>query len=1137
MSGTLHCLLFGDPQISLDENPLTGFISIKAQALLYYLAATRQSHSRDHLAALFWGHMPSAAARKNLTKALSNLRSLVGGHLVTDRQSATLQLDAVTVDLHTFQTLLHPAHTTAADEKKNVQEFPVDRIWQADALHRSPFLQDLTIDDAPDFELWLTETRVTCQQMLIAALEKAADQALQAEDLDLAQALTARTLQREPTWEAAHRRTMTLLARLGKVDEALVHYQQCRHVLEQELGVEPDKETTLLYQTLRATHKPPPHNLPTATTRFVGRETELLALKTLVCDADCRLLTITGAGGVGKTRLALQLADLFAQPTAHHTPDCSFPDGIYLLSLTALDNANTITAMLAERLGFTFYDEGNAKQQLLDALQDKRMLLVLDNVEHLVDTTAAMHGAQNSTASPQIPSELIALVAEMLAGSPHLKFVMTSRTRLNMQGERLFSLGGLHYPAQSAPFIAHSTLEHDERTELTESAAIARKLNDTEYSAIQLFVQSARRLQAHYVLLDRDWPAVVRICQLVQGMPLGILLAAAWMDVYTPAEIADEISRSLDFLEADLPDLPLRQRSIRAAIDHSWRMLAPPEQAFFQRLSIFRGSFSRHAAQQIADATPRLLQSLVKKSLLQPIVQGRFLLHELLRQYTAETLADDEVTALELRNRHSRYFAQAALTWAAALKDARQQQTLKAMDADSENLHVAWQWLIATEDVDAQLEMVNGLCQFYLWRGRYQEGIDTVKPALQRLTFLRGQHDAETVARLRVLLTTWHGLFLRVLGHHVEARQQLEAALAQLQSAPHFGEKAGDESEEEFSGETAFVWLQLGNTLRETDRHRAKLCYNESLACYRATGDAWGTANALAALGWLIQHLGAYDDARQIYQESLALRQTLRDQRGIAGCLRALGGITLYQGNHDEAERLIRRSIAIYGEMDDQAGIAAGLGKLGEALTLLGRAAEAVDPLEESIALYHTLGLQEEEMFAHAVLAHTSIHLGNYAAALHYAQVADSYFRPHHAQRGIAYTMLIQGWAHLGQEALAAADDLLQQSVHIYQSIGQLDELGQAQALLGISAYQQGDYPKAQTLRAAAEQTATAIQAFMPLTLARFLADLLLYAPTQSSTPPPTVEMNRDREFPEHPLVANSHWFAALQADILSDQT
>ncbi len=1106
MASSLHFSLLGDPQVTNNNDSVTGFISSKAQALLYYLAATGQPHSRDHLATLFWGYMPSAAARKNLTKALSNLRKLIGSILITDHQNAALASEAVALDLHAFHTLLRRSPTSYTGPDPNpLAHLHVDQVWQADELYRGPFLNNFIVRDAPEFELWMETMREECRHLLTVALEDAAEQALHSGTLEQALALSERTLYHEPTWEPAHRRLMTLLARLERVEEALAHYERCCHTLRQELGVEPAVETTRLYETLKAANTPPPHNLPTATTRFVGRETELLTLSTLLCSADCRLLTITGAGGVGKTRLALQLANQFTNPLTTHTLNCSFPDGIYFLSLTSLDSAETIIAMMAERLGFTFYVEGNSKKQLLDALQDRQTLLVLDNVEHLVDTGGDTDGGQHGNLPAQLGSELIALVTEILAGSPHLKIVMTSRARLNMHGEHLFSLGGLHFPEQLGSLAARGTAESS-RLDLA---------SDTEYSAVQLFVQCARRLQADYVLLDQDWPAVVRICQLVQGMPLGILLAAAWMDIYTPAEIAEEINRSFDFLAADLPDLPLRQRSIRAAIDRSWRMLAPQEQQLFERLSIFRGSLSRRAAQQVANATPHLLQSLVKKSLLQPVVKGRFALHELLRQYAHEKLAATSPTALEIGKRHSAYFVEATVAWTPALKDERQQQTLKAMETDSENLRVAWQWFVAHGDVESLLAMVNGLSQFYVWRGRYQEGADGIASALARLPFFQQQDDRLLVAKLHLSLTIWHGLFLRLLGQIEHALQRGQAALAQLQRAPLVTE--------EMRAEEGFAWLQLGHTLRDLDRSAAQNAYERSLQAYRAINESWGTANALDALGWLIQHLGAYDEARTLYQESLTIRQQLQDQRGIAGSLRALGGITLYQGYHQEAEQLIRQSIAIYGEINDQAGIAAGFGKLGETLTLLGRPFEAIEPLEESIPIYHTLGLQTEEMFARAVLAHVHIHVGEYELAVNTLQPAYDYFDSASSKRGIAYTELLRGWTLLALGYPSDAALALQKSASIYQDIRQLDELGQAQALLGICAHQCGDRDAATNYHALAVATADEIHAFMPRVLADLLKKLLTY----------TMEQNVESQQgaisqSAHPLVTNSQWFAAI---------
>ena len=1098
MRDTYHFTLLGHPQITHRGELLTGFISTKAQALLYYLAATGEAHSRDALATLFWGEMPTATARRNLTKALSNLRKLMGDALIADRQHVALALEsAIYVDLAEMYELL-PFQVE--------DEAALAGVSQIVDLYQGEFLQAFFVKDAPEFETWASGVRAQLQADFLQALAAAAEYAVQIGNMDAALALTERELSVDPLRESAHRRKMLLLNRQGQSDAALSHYAQTRDLLAQELEIPPEPETEALYKQLQAVNNPPPHNLPTDVTLFVGRESELRTLTELLSAPDCRLLTITGPGGIGKTRLSLQVAAHFIRPASLTLPQQNFADGVYFISLTSSDTAENVVAALTDILGFTFYDEGNARQQLLDALQNRQVLLVLDNVEHLVAASEARAGM----AHPPAPTSLTELVSDMLAISPHVEVLMTSRARLNIQGEHVFQLTGLSYPpAKVEDPQRYSILINTTPLDPSDTDSVG------QYSAVQLFLQSARRLQPNFSLAGENLASVIRICQLVQGMPLGILLATAWVDVLTPAEIAEEISRSLDFLEADLQDLPPRQRSIRAAIDHSWRMLAQDEQELFQKLSVFRGSFARRAAQQITDASLRTLQALVKKSLLQPVDQGRFMLHELLRQYAAEKLAQQPSVEEQIRQRHSHYFAAAVESWTVALKGARQQQALLEMEDDSENLRAAWQWLIAQGDCDRQWQMVDGLCQFYEWRGRYTEGATALDGALQRFQLMSNTGADADILQLQIALLSWQGIFHRHLGNAALAKAAMESALAKL-ALPAL-------ADEDIAAAQAFALLHLGESLRESDRVEAQMRYEQSLDLYRAAGDAWGTANALAALGWLIQHLGRYGEARLLYQESLEIRHALHDQRGIASALRALGGVTLYQGRHIEAEVLIQRSVTICREMDDQAAIAGSLSRLGEVLALLGRFDEAIEPLLESAQIYHRLGLYDGEMFSYAVLGHTQIHAGDPIDAWGHAMRAHQHFQAVDSQRGIAYATLILGWAELARENFSQAQAHLQQSAAIYIEIGQLDELGQAQALLGHCAYSRNDLSHAREYCMGALQTAHAIQAFMPMALALALHIRLLEADGKQND----AGVLR-QPLATHPVVASSAWFTAV---------
>jgi predicted ATPase len=324
------------------------------------------------------------------------------------------------------------------------------------------------------------------------------------------------------------------------------------------------------------------HNLPAQTTPFVGCEHELLELDKLLQDPALWLITLLASGGMGKTRLALAAAE---QQMPH------FKDGVYLVELAPLADPDLLVSAIASATDYPFQSDGRTlRQQLLDFLSPKQLLLVMDNFEHL------LAGAD--------------LMSDILRAAPQVKILATSRERLNLQGETLFRIEGMDVPDWETPEEA------------------------LEYSAVKLFLQSARRALPNFELKTEDLVYVAQICRRVEGLPLGIVLAAAWLNMLSAREIADEMIRNIDFLESDARNIPERQRSIRAVFDYSWHLLTETERQSFMRLSVFRGGFTREAAQAVAGASLCDLMALVNKSLIRrEAATGRYDIHELTRQY------------------------------------------------------------------------------------------------------------------------------------------------------------------------------------------------------------------------------------------------------------------------------------------------------------------------------------------------------------------------------------------------------------------------------------------------------------------------------------------------------------------------
>ncbi len=384
-----------------------------------------------------------------------------------------------------------------------------------------------------------------------------------------------------------------------------------------------------------------PGNLPRELTSFIGREPELTALGQLLQDHQCSLLTIVGPGGIGKTRLAVE--------AAHHS-EALFPDGVWFVPLVSLSSPVQIVPAIAGGLDFKFQDPTNLQAQLLRYLRTKRALLVLDNAEHLLDG--------------------VSVFTEILKDCPQIKLLVTSRERLNLLSEWVFDLQGLPVPPN----------------DLVESF--------DAYSSVALFLQSARRVRAGFELweFERQW--VIRICRTMEGMPLGIELSAAWVGLLSCEEIAKEIEHNLDFLSVAMRDLPERHRSLRATLDHSWKLLNAEERLILSRLSVFHGNFSREAAQTICDASLAVLASLMKKSLLYRNDQEYYGLHEIIRQYAKLKLSEDPGEDGRVKDRHASYYVQCLSEWEKALKSSRQVETFIQMAQVIDNLSQGWQYMV-----------------------------------------------------------------------------------------------------------------------------------------------------------------------------------------------------------------------------------------------------------------------------------------------------------------------------------------------------------------------------------------------------------------------------------------------------------
>lgn len=897
----LEICLFGGLRVVVNDEPITSFMSAKAPALLAYLAVSGRVQRRDDLAALLWGEMPEADAKNNLRQVLTNLRRFVDPWLLITRETVEMNpatpycLDVTLFDAQ-LATATHAAHDRTA------------RWETATALYTGDFLAGFFVRDAPAFEEWMLAQRAYYRERVLYILHSLTRAHLDQGGYEQAIGGATRLLALDEWREEAHCQLMLALARSGQRAAALAQYKRCRQILDAELGVEPAAETTALYERIRSALTAPRHNLPAALTGFVGRTTELAAIRRLLVAPETRLLTILGPGGIGKTRLALEVAAVC---------ESTFLNGVWFVSLAAVqrNDADGLALALADALGCTLAGPTHPKAQLLTFLQQRELLLLLDNMETM--------------------TERAAWLSEMLAKAPEVTILATSRERLNLQAEQVYPLEGLPVPA--AP--------------TAECAAGA---------AIELFVQCARRAQPDFALTAAAAGPVAQICRAVQGLPLGIELAAAWVHQLSCAEIAAEIERGLDFLATTRHDVPPRQRTLRALFEWSWDRLGSEEQAVFQQVAVFHGPFTREAAMQVTHARFPVLAALVNKSLLWR--RGTtYQLHEVMRHFAGEKLTETGARPAT-QARHAAYYGGFLAQREARIKSDEQKQVLLEIDQEMENVRAAWQWFVDQRDVQGIATAVGAFYHFLLLKSWFREGVDAFHRARLALQVM-AETDPQaklTCQRLTVRAARFHSS----LAQYAEAQSLLTAGLTALRQLGA-------------TEEIAFTLGHIGGTARmQGDLDRAEHYLQECLTLRRRLDDHWGQAVALLDLAGVAHMREAYATARFYCEAGLCAAEQAGDVQITTHLLTGLSITHRQLGDYAQAEQFGRRSLASYEELGDKYGIMQATLTLGELNRQLGNDQAAQQFFTRAVEVAQEIGDRSGEADGYYGLGQLALKLG-----------------------------------------------------------------------------------------------------------------------------------------------------------------
>jgi predicted ATPase/DNA-binding SARP family transcriptional activator len=897
---SLRISLLGPPRIERDGLPLA-LDRHKSIALLAYLVLSRRSYSRDELAALLWPDFNQTSARASLRRTLAALKKDIGEEwLEVDRDLIGLLPDTdLRSDVEDLRRYLAECETHG-HAASDVCQGCLAPLSEAANLYRGDFMAGFSLADSPSFEEWQTFQAEDLRRVVAAALARLADAHSAQREYEAAIAYARRWLALDVLNEEAHRILMKLYVWNGQVTHALGQYRACSEILEKELGLPPEKETTRLYEDIRSNHAPIPpdrylpvplgapsagrHNLPVQLTPFIGREPELAQLRQLIELPACRLISLVGPGGIGKTRLAVQFA-------AQHL--AAFRHGAYFAALAPLSSPEHLVPTLAEALKFSFYGASDPRAQLINFLREKEMLLVLDNFEHLAAGAA--------------------LLDEILQGAPQVKLIVTSRERLNLQGEWPLEVGGLDYPPD---------------THVNESI---------HYSALRLFISCAQRHDSTLVFSDDDLPYLARICQLVTGMPLAIELAASWVRVLHIKDIVREIHKDTDFLVSSERNVPTRHRSLRAVFDHSWNLLNNVERSALLSLAVFRGGFRREVAEQVAGASAGLLSSLVDKSFLRRTTAGRFVLHELLRQYLLRKLEEDPAREREAYEQFGRYYAEFLSQREKYLRAGRQKEILAEIGEEIDNVRTAWRWAIDQGRWDLIQSCAESVFFFYDLRSLVQEGAEAFAAAAARLT--EGSDDV-----LRGYLLARQARLLHRLGRLDQARPLYQQSLDL-----HTRLRARRES--------AFERAYLGDLCWMTGEYdTAYRLLSESAEISSINGDGYLLGRTLNSLGIVASIRGDYTSAEELYRHSLTIQREIGDRVGQALVLNNQGGIAFLRRDFGRAKYLYEESLAIQTETDDRRSIAMTLTNLADVALASGQELEAKQLLQKSLVIRQEIG-------------------------------------------------------------------------------------------------------------------------------------------------------------------------------------
>lgn len=976
----LEVTTLGQFDIRVEGERIEGLVSRKAEALFVYLVVTGHSHSREHLATNLWDDRPLPRSLANLSVLLNSLKKQLGPFLSIERKSISFVPNVnTTLDVRDLLDQINQVHPEW-DQTAELAAKTRRTLGELLDTYQGDFMQGFNVRDARGFEEWMLMEKERIQFEVISAYEMLIDFCKKHGDFSSGIVHARRLLEIDPLREGIHNDLMMMLARTGNRVDALKQYLALEQLLDEQLNLEPDSVTKDLYERIRTSENSIRHNLAVEGEMLFGREGDLAALHARLQVPNCRLITILGPGGIGKSSLARR----FALESVDR-----FINGAFVVALSPAESTEYIPQFISNAIGFRLQGEGIPLDQLTNYLREKEMLLVLDNFEHLLAGKAMLH--------------------EILDKAPGIKILVTSRVRLNHEHEWVHPLQGLEVPE-----LAQNKLE---RSMESPEAAM-------QSGAIALFEYAARKVKPGFRITRDDLTYIVQVCQLVEGMPLGIELAAAWLRALPIMEIANQMASDVDFLITEGINAPDEPDRIKTVFDRSWGLLSVEEQIAFIKLTAFKGSFSLDASTQIAGTNVPTLASLLDKSMLRQISpsegvdDARYDIHEILRQYAFIRFKDDKALYTSVKNTHSRYYCGMLKDLTPELHRTEQFMASLLIERDLGNILAAWRWACETKMLTELESAIHGLFQFYLQRGWFNQGAEEFKAAIDHFE-RKASHIAEDVRLESILakLRSRLGVFRSYLSLHDQANEDLRSSL-------EFHRRHSDVEE------LAFTLKWAGSNARMATRYSDAISYlEETIHLNRDLNNTVLISEAFNELGAVALRQSRYNDARRNFEESIQLKQQIKDEHGMARSLINLGIVAFRTGDYKAAKQRSSDSLQVSERIGDRWGIAASLNNLGFAEEHLGNYGVAKKLYQQSLEVKRSIGHRKGMAYSMLNLAMISYRMGDYAEALSLNIDARSILEDISDRWGLASAFQQLGRTYLGLEQFELSRE------HFYEAL------------------------------------------------------------------------------------------------------